>query len=76
MLVNRAHPNGTYNVFLGNPETSQMCATIYPYDGGYLWEVRVRCDCCNDRPELIQTGSARMLDVCLDNVNNYLKSKE
>lgn len=74
MLTWRHHQNGRHNVFIGDPETSQLCAVIYPYDGGYLWEVRHRCDCCAG-PVLIQTGSARNVDDCFARVGGYMKMK-
>jgi hypothetical protein len=71
MIVWKHHKNKKHNAFVGKPETSTLCATIYPYDGGFLWEVRERCaERCHFK--LVKQGSSKKIRECFAAVRLFL----
>jgi hypothetical protein len=70
--INWVHHNGdTHNAFFGEPKDSNYAAYVYPYEGGFLWEVRHKCRCCN-KITLCRTGSARNREAAFRAVNLYM----
>lgn len=69
-LTWRHHNGNIHNIFFGDPAQSSYAATIYPFDGGFLWEVRFRNTCCSTT--LIRKGSARKVENAMRSCVAYL----
>ena len=71
MLTWKHHKGNVHNAFFGDPAQSRYAAVLYPFDGGFLWEVRFRDTCCNTIT-LIRKGSARKVEDAMRGCIAYL----
>lgn len=72
MNITWAHHKGnTHNAFFGNPKNSNYAAYVHPYDGGFLWEIRHRCRCCN-KITLCRKGSSKRIEPAMKSVKVYM----
>lgn len=67
MLTWKHEPNNTHIGTCG-----EISAKVYPWDGGFMWEVRVRCDCCGN-VSLYRKGNAQKVEHSIRCVTDLVK---